>query len=200
MSVPGFASSPSEPWFRRRPGVTVVVAVVLYAGVLALRLLLGGPQDALSLLYVLPVSLLAMAFGLRGGALAGVVAVLLMAAWVLLDDVEMSWLGWASRIVPMLLLGLLLGDASDRLRRTEAQRREMHAAARLHREAIEINDSLIQGMAAAKWSLEAGRIETGLSTLNATIEQGHQLVSGLIRDAGMGMRDGRLSESAPPPD
>jgi K+-sensing histidine kinase KdpD len=182
------AASPREPWFQQRPYVTVSVAAVLFVAVLVLRLSVGDPRDAYSMLYVLPVALLATAFGIRVGAAAGVLAVALMVVWVLVDDVTLSAMGWASRVVPMLLLWMLLGHATDAVRRAEQRRRSLEAAALLHKEAIEINDSLIQGMAAAKWSLEAGRAESGLRTLNDTIEQGHVLVSSLIRQAGMGAR------------
>jgi hypothetical protein len=177
-----------EPWFRERPYFTVAVSVVLFLGIFVPRLLFGSPRDAYSMLYVFPVALLATAFGRKVGALAGVVAVGLIVAWVLVDDVDLSPVGWVSRVLPLLLLGLLVGDATDRLARAEVERARLASAALLHREAIEINDSLIQGMSAAKWSFEAGRTEAGLKTLGDTIEQGHELVSGLIKDAGMGGR------------
>lgn len=56
----------------------------------------------------------------------------------------------------------------------------------LHRQAVEVNDSLIQGMAAAKWAIEAGNHDLGLRTLEETIEAGQRMVSQLIRESGMG--------------
>jgi hypothetical protein len=109
--------------------------------------------------------------------------VLLMALWVVVENVSLTPTGWASRVLPMLLLGVLLGDAADRLRRAETDRRRLEAAALLHREAIEINDSLVQGMVAAKWSLESGRVDSGTKTLDETITRAHDLVSTLIRRA-----------------
>jgi hypothetical protein len=182
------------PWFRERPAVVLAVAAVLFAVVLCLRLLAGGPADAYSLLYVLPVALVATSSGLRAGVLAGLVAVGLMVLWAVTADVSLGPAGWASRVVPLLLLGVLLGDASDRLARADAERRRLEAAALLHREAIEINDSLVQGMVAAKWSLEAGQTDVGLRTLSDTITRAHALVSGLVRRAGMAGR----SEHLPP--
>ncbi len=167
------------------------MSVVLYLTILVLRLNVGDIKDGYSMLYTLPVALLATAFGRGAGIVAGLVAVGLIGVWVLVNDVPMSGLGWISRIVPMMLLGTLLGDAADRLRRGEDERVQLAAAARLHREAIEINDSLVQGMSAAKWSFEAGRMETGLATLDQTIMLGHELVSGLIREAGLGLETGR---------
>jgi hypothetical protein len=156
--------------------------------VLALRMSSSDPADAYSLLFAFPVALIALAFGLRGGATAGAVAMLLTVFWVVVEDVSLSPMGWASRSVPILLLGALLGEATDRINRAEAEYSEMKAAALLHREAIEINDSLVQGMAAAKWSLEAGQVDVGIRILDDTLARAQELVSGLIREANMGGR------------
>src|SRR3954463_11209664 len=102
-----------DPWFRRRPSVILAVAVLLYVAVLVLRLAAGSPVDAYSMLYAFPVTLVATAFGLRGGAVAGLVAVGLMALWGVVDDVTLSWLAWSSRVLPLLLLGVLIGHATD---------------------------------------------------------------------------------------
>ena len=61
-------------------------------------------------------------------------------------------------------------------------------AALLHRQAIEINDSLIQKMTAARWSLEAGQTDIGLQILTTAVSEAQQLVSALIRQADMGER------------
>lgn len=184
--------SPNEPWFRQRPVLVLAVSTALYLGVLVLRLSVGDAADAYSLLYVFPVALLALTFGWRGGLAAGAVAVALVLLWTILGDVSLSPTGWLSRAVPMLVLGVLLGDASDRVRRADAARQQLESAALLHREAIEINDSLVQGMTAAKWSLEAGRTEAGLQVLDETILHAQDLVSGLIRQADMGRRAEQL--------
>ncbi|HYF73547.1 MAG TPA: hypothetical protein VD864_12045 [Nocardioides sp.] len=186
------ATASADAWFRRRPPLTWAVVVALFAGVFALRLSTSHVEDAYSMLYVFPVALVSVAFGRRAGTGAGVAAVLLIVVWVLIRDVSLTPSGWASRVLPILLLGILLGDATDRVRRIEAERRRLESAALLHRDAIEINDSLVQGMVAAKWSLEAGNVDAGLSTLNATISQAHEMVSGLIRQAGMGGRAEQL--------
>jgi K+-sensing histidine kinase KdpD len=177
--------------------LTLAVAGVLFVGVLSLRLFAGDATDAYSMLYVFPVALVATTFGMRAGTAAGLLAVALIAVWATADHVSLAPVAWAARVLPILLLGVLVGEATDRLRRIEAERRLLEAAALLHREAIEINDSLVQGMAAAKWSLEAGSVDAGLRVLDDTIARGHDLVSGLIRRADMGGRTESLAEADP---
>ena len=182
------------PWFRASPLAAFVVAAVLYAGVSAQRFAADNTADASVMLYMLPVALVGLAFGRRAGALGGAVAVVLTAVWVQRVGLDLSWVGWASRTVPPLLLGVLVGDASDRLAAAEDQRRALEAAAQRHRDAAEVNDTLVQGMAAAKWAFEGGRHEAGMRTLEETLAQGHELVSKLLRDADMGV-DGHRGTS-----
>jgi K+-sensing histidine kinase KdpD len=159
-------------------------------------LLTDNALDAISMLYLFPVALVAMVGGRWLGLAAGGLAVALVALWVLLQGVELSALGWASRVLPLLLVGMLIGDASDRLEEAATEREARKLAQLRQREAVEINDSLVQGMAAAKWAMEAGRHEDGLQLLGETIEQAHRLVSTLIREAGAQSRSLSLEEGA----
>lgn len=187
-SRPTAGPDPREPWFVNRPRLALGVVVALFVAVLVVRLEVGTSVDAYSMLYVLPVALAATAFGLRGGAVAGLCGVALIGVWVLARDVSLGPTGWGSRVVPILLLGILLGRAVDRARQAEAERRRLEVGALMHREAIEINDSLIQRMTAAKWLLEAGRTDSGLEELGSAVREAQRLVSGLIRRAELGER------------
>lgn len=175
------------PWFRTHPGLALAAAAVLFAGILVLRLALDNALDAISMLYVFPVALVAMTGGRWVGLAGGLLSVSLVAAWVLSGPVDLTLVGWLSRALPLLLVGLLIGDANDRLERASQERQARLLAVQRHREAVEINDSLVQGMSAAKWSIEAGRVESGLHVLEQTVELGHQLVSELIRGSGAGL-------------
>lgn len=192
-----------DPWFSGRPLATLAVVVALFAAVFGLRLATDDPGDVVAMLYTLPIALAAVAFGRRGGVAAGLVGVALVVAWVLLVDVHVSPVGWASRCLPLLLLGALLGDATDRLQRTEDERLALERAAERHRDAVEINDTIVQGMSAAKWSLEAGNLDRGLATLSDTLRLAHELVSDLLRGAEMGPSSNgstrRRSQGTPAP-
>src|SRR5690349_16846165 len=104
------------PWFRWHPTLAIAVGVALFAAVFGLRLAVSGTQDTITALYALPIALLAVAFGLRAGMVAGLAAVVLLFGWVVIDGVTLTPIGWAERAAPLVLLGLLLGSAADRLR------------------------------------------------------------------------------------
>jgi hypothetical protein len=149
--------------------------------------------DAVSMLYVFPVALIGISHGRWAGLVAGCITVGLIAAWVLLRSPDLSAIGWLARALPMLLMGVLIGDASDRLDLAAEEREAYRLALDRQQEAVEINDTLVQRMSAAKWSIEAGRIAAGLQILGQTVELGHKLVSELIRqtDADMSETSGR---------
>ncbi|NIK59120.1 hypothetical protein [Kribbella shirazensis] len=187
--------APRDPWFRQHPRTALALAAGLYLTVLSLTVYAGPPGDDYFLLYVFPVALITITFGWRAGLTAGLTAVAFVIAWVVLRDVSLTATGWVAHAAPMLVLGLLLGRAADRLRSAEAARLQSEAAALLHREAIEINDLLVQGMAVARWSLQAGQIDAGLKVLDETLSRAQELVSDLIRRADMGSRSEPLDRS-----
>ena len=133
---------------------------------------------------------------------ATLLAVLLVLGWGVIVEPDIGPLGWVSRLLPQLLLGYLLGDAADRVKAANKHRAALEAAQERHLAAIEVNDTLVQGMAAAMWSLDAGRTEAGMATLRETLELGHGLVTKLLRDAdagpgGANRPPGEVSEPRP---
>lgn len=162
-----------------------------------LRWSVGSVEDSISMLYVLPVALLALAFGFRVGMGAGVFAVGLLAVWLVTTGESLGPFGWLSRATPPLLLGALVGAAADRIR--EAAEHERHAAAvtLLQREAAEINDRVLQQMAAAKWLLEAGRIDDGVELLAETMDDAQRLVASMLGPDSILSRDPSSPASIP---
>jgi hypothetical protein len=103
--------------------------------------------------------------------------------WTSVGGVELSFWGWVTRAAPMLLLGGLLGHATDQLRRAEAERNMLMAAAQRHRDAVDFNDRVVQELAAAKWALEAGHLERGLDIVTNSLNAAQDMVSQMLRDA-----------------
>lgn len=169
-----------RPWFERHPRRAIFVSVVLFVVVTAFRFGVGDAEDAIALLFVLPVALVAMGFGRRAGTLAGTAAVGLLALWAVVDSVELSALGWVSRITPMLLIGVLVGAASDRIRASERAERRAVELAVLQADAAEVNDSIVQHLSAAKWAIEAGDVDRGMAILDDTIVTGQRLVTRVL--------------------
>ena len=168
-----------KPWFQGHRRVTVAVAATLYAGVLAASL--AVPADEVAMLYALPVALLAVAFGRRGGLAGAALAVALFA--VSADSV----LGLATGVVAMSLLGLLLGDATDRIiadqrraRRQALEQEHFDEERRRHREALTLHDSVVQGIAAGIWMLDVGKNEGALEALTSTMRVAQHLVAELL--------------------
>ena len=176
------------PWFRRWPRKAAWLAATLFAVVLGLRLLEPSPDVPVGLLYCLPVALVAVAFGRTAGLLAGALSIAATSTWAVLAGAEYGALSWTARTAPLLLLGGLLGDAFDRLVRSEEVVRQEHAAALRAREAVELNDTVVQGLAAAKWALEAGRSDRGLEIVSETLDLSQRMVSQLLRDAEVGLQ------------
>lgn len=171
------------PWFVDRPRSTLATAAAVCLGAFGMLLAGGDTATSAPLLFCLPIALLATTFGLRGGLAGAATATGLVVLGAIARHVALGPLGWLARVGPLLLLGLLLGDAMDRLRRAEAARMRLEEAERRHREAIQLNDTIVQSLSAAKWALEASDLTGGLAIVDDTLVQSNRMVSDLIRGA-----------------
>ena len=161
-----------------REDAGLAVAVGLFAGVSVLRWYLDRSGQAAALLYVVPIALIAVSRGRRAGLAAATVGVLLFALFAgLRNRGDLDLTGWMDPIVSMYLVGGLLGAVSERAvergRAAALERDGRRLAEELcHRqqEALEATDLMVQGVAAAKWMMEAGRAGQALDLLTATVE------------------------------
>jgi PAS domain S-box-containing protein len=94
----------------------IAAAGLLFAGVFTLGFLVSDPNEAVAVLYTLPIALIAVEVGAVGGIVAALVAVMLFGAWAALDNVETGVIGFFTRGTGFLLLGGLLGHFSTKLR------------------------------------------------------------------------------------
>ncbi len=73
------------------------------------------------LLLVVPIALLAIRFGVLGGAAASLIALLLIALSEALGAPSVGALGYLTRALTFLTLGLMLGSFADQLRHSRAE-------------------------------------------------------------------------------
>lgn len=105
-----------DDWFRSQPVLTLAASAALFAGVFALRQVSSNANDAITMLYALPVALIALQFGAAAGLGAAALGMALFGVWAESDYSPIGWLGVLSRAVALFLIGGLVGYFSDRLR------------------------------------------------------------------------------------
>lgn len=100
-----------------RPRLTVVaVALSLFAGILVLRLAVPSISDPVLFLNVIPIALLSLEVGRKGGIAGATIGVLTIGLWCLFEHVELSAIGYFTRVGTFFLVGALAGYLTDHLR------------------------------------------------------------------------------------
>ena len=180
--------SDAGPWYRSRPRAALLVATGLFAAVTVAHVIANGTGEAVDILYALPVALLAMSFGLRGGLIGATTGIALFAVVELSDGIrDIDATGWISRTTGLLLLGVLLGRATDQVesaRRSAAdaadERQRLEDRARRQAEGLEISHSILQHLAVAKWMIETGDENGAIEVLTSTMATGEPMVAELL--------------------
>lgn len=114
------ATMPVRRWAERRI-VVLTGAVVLIVGIFALRELTGSKGDAISLLYVIPVALVALELGLRGGLVAAAAATAAVALWMSTRATGLDAVALLMRALIFLAVATIAGRFSDATRATSAR-------------------------------------------------------------------------------
>src|SRR5947209_8982783 len=182
--------APSEfcgPWFRRHPGAAVTLSAVLFVAVFGLGVAVAAHEESVTALFVFPISLIAFAFGQRRGLIASAVALGLTACWGSLGGIDRTVPDWVSAAAPLVLIGELIGHASDRLATAHELQLRLERAELRQREAADVNDTLLQHLEVAKWMFESDCLERGLEVLTETVDTAQALVSGLLADSALGI-------------
>jgi len=176
------------PWYRSHRRAALITAVLMFAAVTGLHIIDNGTGQSVDIFYVLPVALLAMSFGLRGGLIGAAVGFTLFATVELtIGGDPVGVMRWVTRATGLFLLGYLLGHATDQIeaaqRRTIADLEERQALAeraRRQAEALEISDSILQHLAVAKWMIEVGNDDEAVTILTTTIARGEAMVADIL--------------------
>jgi PAS domain S-box-containing protein len=113
--------SPLRNWPTLGTRATLSFSLVLFVAIFVLRVSDSNVADGESTLFLIPIALLALRFGLRGGLAGALVACALVVVWGRYDDVHLGVTGYLSRAGAFLVLGPLIGSFVDRRRRLEAE-------------------------------------------------------------------------------
>ena len=117
----------AEPASRVRPWVVVGIAFALFMGGFLLRLSVDDPGALIANTYTVPIALLAMVYGVRAGLGAAAFALVLVWAWGEFQSVHTGPLGYSTRGGVFVLVAVLVGYYSERLKRDIAERRRAEA-------------------------------------------------------------------------
>ena len=98
--------------------LTLAFAGALFVAIFALGIAVDDPAEAPSVLYVLPVALVAIRFGALGGIVAATFALALFGVVNAVNEEGAGVLGYLTRGTAFYVLGALLGNFSTRLRST----------------------------------------------------------------------------------
>jgi signal transduction histidine kinase len=132
--------------------IVILVAGVLFALAFTARVVVDDPDALLANFYVIPIALLAIEFGVRGGVIGATVGFALVPAWSVINAVHVAALGYISRGAVMYLTGVVVGRFSDRLRSDIAERQEAQRDLTMYADQLE---GSIRGLARSVERLEA---------------------------------------------
>jgi hypothetical protein len=132
--------------------IVLVAAALLFAAAFAARIVINDPDALLANFYVVPIALLAIEFGVRGGVIGATIGFALVPAWSLINTVHVNALGYISRGAVMYVTGVVVGRFSDRLRSDIAERQGAQRDLTLYADQLE---GSIRGLARSVERLEA---------------------------------------------
>ena len=112
---------PLRNWPRLGVPATLALALVLFAGVFVLRMSDPNVDNGEGTLFLVPVALLGLRLGFRGGLAGALVASALVVAWGHNQQVHLTVTGYIDRGIAFLVLGALVGSFVDNRRRLEAE-------------------------------------------------------------------------------
>lgn len=101
----------------------LLASAAMFVAVFALRQADSDAHDAVALLYVLPILLLSLELGVRGGLLAAALALALVGLWALTSGAGLDAVTIVSYGVVYLAIGAVAGRFADRMRDAQARHR-----------------------------------------------------------------------------
>jgi two-component system, sensor histidine kinase and response regulator len=95
----------------------VATAIALFVGIFAVRWLVEEQAAGVTFLFVLPIVLVSLEWGWRGGVAAGTLATVLYAIWAISNEADPTVIGYLTRAIVFVTIGAVTGVMAERLRR-----------------------------------------------------------------------------------
>ena len=166
----------------------LIVAAAAFVAVFVLALAIADPRQAITVLYVVPIAITALAAGMRGGIAGAFVSTALLSLWFVIDDIHIGMSGWISRLIAFFVTGALVGRYED-LARTLARRRADEQAA------TEVHDGVVQALVIATYELQRGNTPGAEAAVEEALAAAKAIISARLPDPQPG--DLRLSRRSP---
>jgi signal transduction histidine kinase len=145
------ASAPPPASATKRAAI-VAIAALLFATAFTARIVINDPDALLANFYIIPVAVLAIEFGTRGGLIGAAVAEALVPAWSVINDVHVHPLGYVARGAAFVITALVVGRFSERLRADVVVRQDAQRDLALYADELETSN---RGLARSVERLEA---------------------------------------------
>lgn len=85
------------------------VAIALFGAIFATRMLFNTGVDAIGLLWVIPIALIALDFGIIGGLIAATLTMVASGIWSITSHVDLSLTGYVTRAIAFYTIALFVG-------------------------------------------------------------------------------------------
>ena len=152
----------------RPNGDTTLLAAIVgtFAAVTVLRFATDNEGDAVTILYVIPVGLVGIRYGLAWGFAAAALAFGLFVVWAAVDDADIGVVGYLTRACAFAVAAGGLSWAARRVWRAErrARGRELH-------------DTIVQQLAVARYSAAAGQVDECVRAVDEALDGVQRMVS-----------------------
>ena len=184
------AMSPAGPIRRSH---LLAAAGFAFVAVFGLALWIDDPRQAITVLYVVPIALCALALGMRAGLIAAFVASGLLALWVATTDAEIGMSGWLARVITYFLIAILVGRYEELTRRLARRAAEERAAA-------EVQDGVVQSLVVATYELRRGNQKAAEGAIEVALTAAKRIISDRLPEVKPGdlRREFHDDESAGP--
>ena len=150
---------------RSRRAVAGAAAVLLLL-FFVIEVVTGSTREPATIAYAVPVALAGIALGARAGMAAAVAGAALYWLGAYVDGETLSVARLSYRLGALVFLGGVVGALASRLAEAEHAAQLQHE---LRSRAVELNDTVVQGLALSRYELEADDSTAAAATLAATL-------------------------------